>query len=130
MGRKSLGLWIGFGVLAVALAALAVLLPLAFRGGGPTTTFAVGQFENTPCSLSQEQARCYTAVVTNTGEHAAFLSCHLIDLGGAPATFLSEETTYQSPNVIEAKASVPLTIRLVPSSGSSPALPQLTCEAA
>jgi hypothetical protein len=131
VGRRSLGVWIGFGVLAVVLAALAVLLPLAFRGEGmPTTTFAVGQFENTPCSLLQEEARCYTAVVTNTGEHAAVLQCHLTDLGGPPAQFLSGETTYSSPNMIDAKSSVPLTIRLVPSSGSSPALPRLTCEAA
>jgi len=119
--------WIAFAALGLMVAAFAVLLPLAFRGGGSSTTFAVGQFENTSCSLLKEQARCYTAVVTNTGEHASVLTCRLTDLGGPPAAFLSGDTTYVSPAPIEPKTSLPLTIQLIPSSGSSPALPKLSC---
>ena len=129
MRQRGLGSWIAFAVLGVVVAALAVLLPLAFGGGGSSTTFAVGQFENTSCSLLKDQARCYTAVVTNTGEHAAVLKCRLTDLGGPPAAFLSGDTTYVSPAPIERKTSLPLTIQLIPSSGSSPALPKLSCSA-
>jgi hypothetical protein len=127
MRQRGAWIWIGFAVLGIVLAALAVLLPLAFRGSGTGTTFAVGQFENTSCSLLKDQARCYTAVVTNTGDNPAVLKCRLTDLGGPPAAFLSGETSYVSPAPIEPKTSLPLTIQLVPSSGTSPALPRLSC---
>jgi hypothetical protein len=112
-------------MLVLTLGLTPVLLFMTLRG--PSASVTVGRFSATSCGAGASE-RCYSAVVTNTGQGDTGLRCSLIPEGGPPATFLNGTPTYLSGGTIAPGSSLTLQIKLQPSANASPALPKLDCQ--
>ncbi len=117
-----------FVALIAGIATFFVLSVLVF-GGAQKAHFAAGRFSESTCVTSTSPSeRCYQSVVTNDSKVAGRVRCVLRSVGGPPATFFNHLTTYETPATVAPGSSILLTIRITPSTHTSPALPAITCD--
>ena len=119
-----------FGHLAPAALVLALLLVpvlLVLSARTESARITAGRFSAASCPGAPD-LRCYGAVVTNTGQRSTGLECSLLPEGGAPATFLNDQTRFSSDGALEPESSITVLIKLQPSTSTSPALPKLVCK--
>jgi hypothetical protein len=128
IGRASIGYYVAFVVLVVALAIGAGLFwLLATRNSTDQARFLVGAGQAQDCATGDRAPACYRFEVTNVGPLPGIARCSVTSGEGTVATFPDGQR--EITTAVAAGRSSSLIVKVTPVSGDTVTVPALHCDA-